>query len=343
MSTPLHAVETGSFLSDGSIVNLSLPAGYSKIELYNITDQGSAAANTNVMEAYGTSLMPAGAGVYFPKTSGAATLGTPVTLSSGGFTFVADSALVANGSYVALNTGTTVNNASPAVAATGTTTGLVAGSTVVRLKGTTGMLQVSGMDFTIGTIVGSTSFQLKYLDSTQANLSDATASAGSYMVINADSRFYPRSRNITKMASSGTSTVITLSVVHRFTVGQEVRLLIPNAWSPSGSGTGFPTLNGQQALITAISTTNNTITVNVDSSALGTFTWPTSAVAGAGYTFAQVVPIGEGATTVAGVVNPANLLDDATINQSYTGVQIGATVQTSGSSYQWIATKGLAV
>lgn len=329
MSTPLHAVITGSFTSDGAIKNISLPSGYDKFEMVNITDLGSTAANNNVMLATGTSLMPAGYGIYTPKTSGAATLDPAVTLATGGFTIVSNSATTAEGSAVALN-GTEINQASPAVASTGTTTGLVAGSTVVRLKNTTGMLQVSGMDFTIGTIVGATSFQLKFLDTTQTGFG-ADATAGSYIVVNARAAYYPKRRFITKIASSSLSTVVTMSVTHEFTVGQLVRLIVPSTW-------GMSLLNGQLGTITAIDTTNNTITLNIDSSSYGAFSWPTSAVAATGVTFAQVVPVGEAATSPY-----QNLLDDATDNQSFTGVSIGATVQTTGKVYQWFASSGVSI
>lgn len=332
MSTPIRAQITGSFTSDGTIRNISLPSGYDIFEMINITDIGSTAAATPVMRATGTSLMSSGSAYYSTKTNGAATLDIESTTASGGFTFVSDSASTANGSSISLN-GTEINQASPAVASSATTTGLVDGSSVVRLSGTTGMLQVSGMDFTVGTIVGGTSFQLKYLDSTQTGFG-ANATAGNYIQINADPRFYPRRRFITKIASSGLSTVVTMSVTHQFTIGQAVRLLIPSGW-------GMTALNGRIGTVTAISTANNTITLNIDSSSAGAFSWPTSAVAAAGVGFAQVVPVGEAATTSAGVVNPANLLDDATDNQSFTGISIGTTVQTTDKLYQWIASKGV--
>lgn len=329
MSTPIHAQLSGSFTSDGAVKNLSLPSGYDDFEMINITDIGSTAGATPVMKARGTSSMSSGSAYYSTKTNGASTLDLEKTTTSDGFTFISDSATIANGSAVALN-GTEINQASPAVASTGTTTGLVDGSSVVRLYGTTGMLQVSGVDFTVGTIVASTSFQLKYLDTTQTGFG-ADATAGHYIQINADPRFYPKRRFITKMASSGSSTIITLSVTHQFTVGQSVRLIVPVGW-------GMTSLNGQLGTITAISTTNNTITVNVDSSAAGAFSWPTSAVAAAGVSFAQVVPVGEAASS-----SYANLLDDATDNQSFTGISIGTTVQTTGKLYQWFARKGVTI
>ena len=97
MSSPIHAVLTGTFTSDGSIKNIALPSGYDEFNMVNITDIGSTAANTNVMRAYGNSQMGAGYGLYNPKTSGAATLALEVGTTTGGFTFISDSASRTNG------------------------------------------------------------------------------------------------------------------------------------------------------------------------------------------------------------------------------------------------------
>ena len=96
------------------------------------------------------------------------------------------------------------------------------------------------------------------------------------------------------------------------------------------------------ATITAINAADasgitNTITVNIDSSAF-TWLWPTSAVALTGIQTPFVEPVGEAAASPY-----QNLLDDATRNQSFSGVQIGTTVQTSGKTYQWFARSGIAL
>jgi hypothetical protein len=330
MSTPIHSLVSGSFTSDGNPLNISLPSGYNSFELINITDIGSSAASTPVMRAQGTSSMAAGSAYYSTKTNGAATLDLEKTTTSGGFTFVSDSGTLALGGSTALN-GTQINQANPAVADTATTTGLVAGSTVVRLYNTTGMLQVAGMDFTVGTIVGGTSFQLKWLDSSGFA---AAATGGTFRIVNAQSRYYPRARYITAITAA-TSAVITMSVTHGLTVGQAVRIYVPSAF-------GMTEINGLLGNITAVSTSNNTITVDIDSSSFTAFAFPTSATAAAGVTFAQVVPVGEAA--INSVSQPyGNLLDDATDNQSFTGVSIGSTVQTTGKVYQWLARKGVSV
>lgn len=332
MSTPLHAMVSGTFTSDGTAVNISIPSGYQDFELINITDIGSAAANTNVMKARGTSSMAAGSAYVGSKTNGAATVALENTITTGGFTFISDSSSRSIGASVALN-GTEINRANPAVCSTGTTTGLVDNVSVIRLYNTTGMLQVSGMDFTIGTVVASTSFQLRYLNNSGFA---ADATSGQYRIINATDAFYPRRRFITAITQAA-SAVITLSVTHGFTVGQQVRIIVPDAF-------GMTEIDGLLGTITAATSggATNTITVDIASTGFTAFAFPTSATAAAGVTFAQVVPVGEAA--VNSTAQPyGNLLDDATVNQGFTGINIGTSVQTSGVLYQYFARRGVAV
>jgi hypothetical protein len=324
MSSPIHAVLTGSFTSDGATKNIALPSGYDSFEMINITDIGSTEAASPAMRAQGTSVMSAGSAYYNLKTSGAATNALELSTTSGGFTFIADSAGLALGPLVATS-GTDINRANPAVVSTGTTTNLVDSVSVVRLINNVGMLQISGMDFTVGTIIASTSFQLKYLNNSGFA---ADSTSGFYRIVNASPRYYPRNRFITAITAA-TSAVVTLSVTHGFTAGQTVRFVVPSAF-------GMTQMDGLLGTITAVSTANNTITVNIDSSAFTAFAFPTSATAATGVTFAQVVPVGEAASSTY-----ANLLDDATDNVSFTGVSIGTTVQTTGKVYQWFARKGV--
>ena len=70
MSSPINAILTGTFTSDGAQKNMTLPSGYTEFEMTNITDIGSSAANTNVMKVWGTSSMAAGSAIYALKTGG---------------------------------------------------------------------------------------------------------------------------------------------------------------------------------------------------------------------------------------------------------------------------------
>lgn len=321
MSTAIHGQLTGTFTSDGNLLNLALPCGYSEFKMVNITDIGSAAASTPVMKAMGSSAMAAGSAYYALKTNGAATVQIETTTTTGGFTFLADSGNQTPSAAVAI---TGITNAAPPVVSTGSTAGLN-NHDIVRVYGTTGQLNIAGLDFTIDTIVANTSFNLAFMVAP-----GAVATAGFWRRIPFDSRFYPRNRYITSI-SQATSAVIVMSVIHGFTVGQEVRMIVPSAF-------GMVEMNNLLGVITAINTTTNSITVNIDSSGFTAFAFPTSAVAATGITFAQVVPVGEAAINSSSQTF-GNLLDDATRNVSFTGIQIGTTVQTSGKLYQWFAYK----
>jgi hypothetical protein len=331
MSSPINAILTGSFTSAGIVQNIPLESGYTNFEMLNITDFGSAAANTNVMTVSGTSLLPAGYALVGNKTSGSATIALPSMITSGGLTFVADSG---NQTPQAQQTGSAISSAAPAVVS-GTTVNVVPGS-VVRMYNTPGIYQIAGVDFTVGTVTPATNFTLAYLDTTLTNLTAGTTS--NYRVIPFNPRYYPVRRTITNMASSSVSTLITLSVTHGYTVGQLVRIYCP-------SNFGMTQINGLTATVTAVGTADtsgftNTITVNINSSGFTAFGWPTSATAASGMQFAFVEPVGETATN--SVSQPyGNLLDDATRNVSFTGVQVGTSAQTSGKLYQWTAYQGI--
>lgn len=322
MSTRINAQVTGSFVSAGTALNISIPSGYSEFSLVNVSDVGDTGATTQVMRAYGTSAMPAGSAYYNTKTSGAATLALEAMTTTGGFTFVTDSGNQTPEAALAV---TSATNAAPPVLTMTSSTGNVATGDIVRYYGASGQYNIAGMDFTAGTVVSNTSIALAYMVAP-----GAVGSGGSVRRIPFDSRFYPRARYITAITKA-TSAVITMSVTHGFTVGQDVRILVPAAF-------GMTQINNLLGTITAVNTSTNTITVNIDSSGFTTFAFPSSATAAAGVTFAQVVPVGE-----APITPYNNLLDDATHNVSFSGVQVGTTVQTSGKTYQWFAKKAQAV
>lgn len=329
MSSPINAILTGTYTTAATpvAINLSIPSEYTKITVYNITDMGSTAANTNVMQAYATSSMAAGSGYVTTKTNGAATLGTTTSLAAnaGGFTFVADSA---SSNLGAALTVTSTTNAAPPVVSLASTAGLNTGD-VVRYVNSTGQLNISGMDFTIGTVVANTSFPLQFMVA-----SGGAGTGGSVRRVPFDPRFYPPYRYITAI-SKASSAVITLSVTHQYTVGQEIRIIVPSAF-------GMIEMNNQLAVITAIDTTLNTITVNIDSTNFTTFAFPSSATAALGVSFALVVPVGEAAINSSS--QPfGNLLDDATRNTSFNGVIIGTAVQTASKLYQWVAERGITI
>lgn len=339
MTTPLHAELTGTFTADAtpSPVTLNLPSGATEIEIVNVTGYNAHAAV--VTKAKGYSALAAGCADIWTGSGASPNVMTLTQAVSGGFTFFSDSAGQSPGAAIAV-TGINQINHPLALSAT---TGSV--GDVVRVYGTTGMLQVAGMDFTVTAVNAGVSQTLGYLD---ASGFAAPATAGFYRklpyasspvdgsVIAPSPRFYPRRRYITGITQAA-SAVITMSVTHNFQVGEKVRILVPASF-------GMTEINGYLATITAVShsATVNTITVDFDSSAATAFAFPTSAVAAVGTSFAQVVPVGEAAVnTVALPVG--NSLDDRTRNTSINGVIIGSGLLVASNVYQWIAKKALAI
>ena len=343
MSTPINAIVTGTFTTDAaaSPVIINLPCAADEIEITNLTDIVTA-TNTPavVVQARGLSAMRSGTALAKSGTGAGLTIPESMILSNG-FTFFTDTAGQNLSAATAL---TAISQAATAVVATGdtTTVPLVAGD-VVRLYTTTGMLQVASMDFSVGTVVANTSFQLKYLNSAGFG---AAATSGTWRKIPfaggpsvnvggvaPNPRFYPRSRYVTAITAANPA-VVTLSVAHSFTVGEKVRLIVPAAF-------GMVQMNNQLATITAVNLAANTITLDIDSSSFTAFAFPTSAIAAAGITFAQVVPVGEAAVNTVALPVGGSLADSAQ-NVSKSGVYVGSGVLVASKNYSWIAKKGIA-
>lgn len=289
----------GRFTSTGNAMTLQIRSDLDWMEIFNFTQAGTTANPGVGTQFYWQRGMAGGTGIEFLKTNATNALNM-TTLASGGFTLVDSSS---NPVGLLNSTITAISNAATPIVSLTSTTGLVTGD-VVRIINVTGALQIGGYDFTIGTVVPNTSFPLAYMSQLPT-----AGTTGSLRKINFNPIFYPRNRSISSITKA-VSAVVTLTVTHGFTVGQQIRFNISPAF-------GMTELDGQQATITAVNTTNNTITVNIDTTTYTTFAFPLTIQTP--FTPAQVVPIGEAAT------HPyENLLDDATINTAYIGMLLGA-------------------
>jgi hypothetical protein len=129
-----------------------------------------------------------------------------------------------------------------------------------------------------------------------------------------------------------------MSVTHDYIVGQEVRLIIPDAF-------GMVEANGLSGTILSITqnATNNLIELDIDSSAFTLFDFPLTAVGA--FSPAMVVPIGE--DTAAALAAGTDILSDATENRSYIGMQLaGGTSCPAGANADviyWVAGKSFSV
>lgn len=295
MST-LTLLASGSYTSDGAARTITLP---SQVDYFKVTNRSLWGTNpAAVVQSFWYRGYAAGQAKTLTEDGAGALTATLVAAGGAGFTEIDQSSLTP-GALVA--TGTAISQANPAVVTDATTP--VVGD-IVRMMNTTGMLQVAGMDFSVTAVNAGVNFTLGYLDSSGFA---AAATNADYRVIPAY-RYQPARRYITGITAAA-SAVITLSVTHNYTVGDIVTVRVPAGW-------GMTEIDGLQGEVTAISTANNTITVDIDSSAMTAFAFPTSAVAAAGITFPEVIPVGEIATQ----------LDQPTDNQSLFGIRLGTTV-----------------
>lgn len=321
-------IQQGRFTATGATTILNIRSDVDWIRVYNSTVSYAAGADTGA-EFYWQRGMAQGRGTIYVKESTIDALTVGQIAAQAGFTLI-DQSIQTLGPVVALSA---ISNAATPVVSTANTAGLSDGD-VVRLYNVTGGQQLGGIDFTIGSVVANTSFTLAFM----AQI--AAATTGSYRKVNFNPLFYPRRRFISKIASVGTTTVITMTVTHQFTVGQEVRFVIPTV---DATHYGMTELNGVQASIIAVDLVNNSITIDLDSSGFTAFAFPLTS--SPGFTPAQVVPVGEDTATALNL--NVDILGDATENQGIIGIQMAAgTLSPAGVANDvifWVAGKSFSV
>jgi len=262
---------TGRFKSDGTDKILEFPSGIDWIEVVNETKRAINGDGTAIIGGYWQAGQTYGFKDY--KSNGADTVETGALTATNGFNFI-DTTFPPLGAKN--STITAISNASPPVVSLTSTTGITTGS-IVRMGKVAGGLQFNGVDFTVGTVIANTSFPLTFAPTIVA------ATTGDLYPVVYEDRFYPRSRFIKSITASGTSAVIILTVTHGYSVGDEIRLSIPSQF-------GMKEASSKVVTITAVDTTLNNITVDLDITGYTTFAWPTTQYVGQ---YAQTIPVSE--------------------------------------------------
>ena len=323
--------QQGRFTSTGAAVELAIRSDVDWMWVYNETILNDAAlgADRGAM-FYWARGMTNGRGIEYRKLGTVANdpLTTVQLAANSGF-FLVDSTGNPVGSAVA-ETG--ITNATQPVISTGDTGQLVTGS-IVRLAGDTNVPNICGFDFEVDTVNANTDFRMRY--ALQSAPGAVGAGDGTYRHIEFDPIYYPRNRyivNITQAASA----VVTFSVTHGYTVGQDISFRLPSEF-------GMTELDGLTGTVTAVSTANNTVTVDIDSSAFTAFTFP--AVADVPFTWAQAVPVGIDTGTA--LSNNVDILGDATNNTGFLGMRLmGGNNSPAGANNDvvyWTAGKSFSV
>lgn len=323
-------IQQGKFTSTGGTKTITLRSDVDWMKVYNVTQAAASQTSAVGVEYYWQRGFATGGKWVYYKSNAAAAANLSAYITSSGFTLV-DSSANPNGTLNA--TTTAISTAAIPVVSNSGTNGLVAGD-VVRIINTSGAQQLGGFDFTVGynTLTTGT-FSLDYM----SQLGGA-GTTGSWRKISFNPLFYPRRRTITKITKAS-SAVITLSVTHGYTVGQAVRLVVPAAY-------GMVEMDGLLGTITAIdttTTTGNSITVDIDSTAFTTFAFP--ATAAVPFTAAEVVPVGE--DTPQAISSAVDMLGDATVNTGYIGMNLTGGADCPGGATSdvmyWVAGKSFSV
>lgn len=357
-ATPVTGVVTQA--ATAAVINIPIPGSGDllKFEIWDETQFGLTSANTNMVGAYWYRDMLAGSAFVQNKANGSASNVTLNMVTTNGFTVIDPNSSPQLQAAKTHSGAGTITSANPAVV-TVTSHGYSNGD-LVLVTNSTGLLQISGTAYTIGGVSTNT-FTLLDLDTTQTNLT-AGASAVTVQKVSFGAFFSPKRYRIVNLSTAtslgtqgaGTSTILTLAQTHNLTVGQAVRIYVPNSYISSGNnvfvnpgilGTSSTIQQIVAATITAINTADassitNTITVNINSTGT-TWQWPTSAQAAAGIQEPFVEPVGEAATAVVSGVNVSNLLDDRTMNVGNVVMSLGSNVfGVANDVIRWIAWRG---
>jgi len=300
----LQLVASGSFTADGSAKEIALRSDFDYFETENHTQMATTANPGRGVFFRWYNGYAADSAAMVSKENSANTV-TYEVVSSGGFTRVDESVQAPEAAQA--TSGTDVTAANPAVV-TVTAHGYSTGDRV-RMYGTTGMLQIAGMEFHV-TRVDANSFQLTYLD---ASGFAAVATAGFARRIPNNPLYVPAKNYITGITAANPA-VVTLSLTHNLAVGDKVRLHVPSAF-------GMSQADNVVGEVTAVSTANNTVTLgDVDASTWTAFAFPASA--SVPFTHAHLVPFGD----------VANGVDQALDNQAQIIMKLAAGVDSPAGS-----------
>ena len=312
MSVIFSGTNQGKFTSTGASKTLNIRSDVDWIKVYNYTAAEQLVADLG-FEYYFQRGMEQGTGIVYSKLGAQALDPTTVgTLAVGTGFYLIDTSLNVPGPIVATSA---INGANPPNVTCASTASIKEGD-IVRLYNSLGAIQLNSIDFTVGTVADATHFDLKYMSAIVA-----TALAGQFRRIPYDPVFYPRNRyivNITKAAQA----VVTMTVTHGYKVGQVVSFVVPSVGG-SVASYGMTEINGLQGTIVAVTSgATNTITVDIDTSGAGftAFAFPDTAQALAGFTQAQVVPVGM--NTAEGLSSGSDILSDATLNTGFIGITL---------------------
>ncbi len=278
---PFTILDGGSFTSAGVGVKIKVPSSADYFQTWNITQLTATNPNTVVKaewfgSKFGSGASPANDGIRWVKTNTLLTV-EPFSNStaSDGFTYVQSAPIV---EAQAANAITAITAASPAVVSQ---TNTYSDGDIIRIYGTTGMLQYGGMDVQISSVSGA-GYSLIGLRA--AGLTAGTA--GFTRRISKFSAVDPQFLYVTEITKASQAVVrFSVDPSPYYVAGMKIHFSIPNTF-------GMTQMNNVTATIVSISSANYTMTVDVDSTAFTTFAFPLTTASPTAQLFATAAPAG---------------------------------------------------
>jgi hypothetical protein len=282
---PFTIITGGSFTSTGAGVRIPLPSSADYFVTTNVTQMALAPATGVVVRAewfgpkFGVGASASNSGLRWKKTDSTSAINInsfSTATASDGFTYVT---VVPQIEPQAPNAITSITAASPAVV---TQTNTYSENDIIQFYGTTGMLQIAGMNFQISTVSGSgyTLTGLRAAGFSAAATAGFTRRISKYLAVD------PQFLYITEITKA-TQAVVRTSVdpTAYYVVGMKVHFSIPYSF-------GMTQMDQLTGTIVAMSSTNYTMTVDIDSSAFTTFAFPASTSSPSVPLFATLAPAG---------------------------------------------------
>lgn len=281
---PFTIITGGSFTSTGISQKLVMPSSPDYIKFVNVSQMANATATDCVAgewfgSKFGSGATAANDGIRWRKVGSSTILiDTFATITAtNGFTYVTTNPVVEAANAAAITSITQAGNAVVSQVAHG-----YANGDILQFNGTTGMLQISGMNFEISS-ASANAYTLIGLNSSGFA---APATAGTTRRISKYLAVDPQFLYITGI-SKATSAVVTFSVdpTAYYVVGMKMRFSIPSSF-------GMLEMNGLTGTITAVNAAAYTVTVDIDSTAFTTFAFPASTASPTAPLFATIAPAG---------------------------------------------------
>jgi len=282
---PFTIITGGSFTSTGAGVKILLPSSADYFQTWNITQMPLAPATAVVVKAewfgskFGFGATAANDGIRWKKTNSTNALNMDTfstATASNGFTYVSTNPVI---EPQAANAITGITAASPAVVSQ---TNTYSDGDIIQFYGTTGMLQISGMNFQISSTSGSgyTLIGLRAAGFAAPATAGFTRRISKYLAVD------PQFLYITEITKA-TSAVVRTSVDPSayYVVGMKIHFSIPYSF-------GMYEMNQLTGTIIAVDAANYTLTVDIDSSAFTTFAFPASSASPTAQLFATLAPAG---------------------------------------------------